>query len=92
MVHGSTNKIRKTDEETTFHAFECKEQKSPETKFVGISANLREEKSVKDDTNNILRENNKKLSQTSLIPITVSIDNQDKCKKRPRTIEVKKQC
>ena len=46
--------------------------------------------SVKDDTNNILREHNKKLSQTSLIPITVSIDNQDKCKKRPRTIEVKK--
>ena len=56
MVHGSTNKIRKTDEEATFHAFECKEQKSPEAKFVGINANLWEEMSVKDDTNNSLRE------------------------------------
>ena len=46
--------------------------------------------SVKDDTKNSLREHNGKMSQTSLIPITVSVDIQDKCKNRPRPIEVKK--
>ena len=55
MVHGSTNKIRKTDEEATFHAFECKEQKSTEAKFVGANASFWEEMSVKGDTNTILR-------------------------------------
>ena len=81
MVHGSTNKIRKTDEEATFHAFECKEQKSTEAKFVGANASLWEEMSVKGDTNTILREHNRKLSQASLILIPVPVDNQDKCKK-----------
>ena len=90
MVHDSTNKIRKTDEEATFHEFEYKEQKSPEAKFVGINAKLWEEMSVKDVTNNSLREHNGKISQTSLIPIIVSVDNQDKCNKQPRPIEVKK--
>ena len=40
MVRGSTNKIRKTDEEATLHAFKCEEQKSPEARFVGIKPNL----------------------------------------------------
>ena len=59
MVHGSTNKIRKTDEEaiskTTFRTFESNEQKSAEAKFVGANASLWEEMSVKGDTNTILR-------------------------------------
>ena len=45
------------------------------------------------DENNIWkgrRRRNGKLSQTSLILIPVPVDNQDKCKKRPRPIEVKK--
>ena len=40
MVRGSTNKIRKTDEEATLCAFKCEEQKSPEARFVGIKPNL----------------------------------------------------
>ena len=40
MVRGNTKKIRKTNEEATFHEFEYKEQKSPEAKFVGINARL----------------------------------------------------
>ena len=40
MVRGNTNKIRKTDEEATLHAFKCEEQKSPEARFVGIKPNL----------------------------------------------------
>ena len=78
MVRGSTNKIRKTDEEATFHACECKEQKLTEAKFVGTNANSWEEMSVKGDTNTILREHNRKLSQASLILIPVPVDNQDK--------------
>ena len=64
MVRGNTKKIRKTDEEATFHEFEYKEQKSPEVKFIGINAKLWEEMSVKDGTNNSLREHNGKMSQT----------------------------
>ena len=63
MVRGNTKKIRKTDEEATFHEFEYKEQKSPEAKFIGINAKLWEEMSVKDDTNNSLREHNGKVSR-----------------------------
>ena len=59
MVRGNTKKIRKTDEEATLHELEYKEQKSSEAKFVGINAKW-EEMSVKDDTNNSLREHDGK--------------------------------